>query len=191
MSGAVAAVDVVAAQDLAGELLGRVVDLVGRLGAAEDPDRGLRRLRSPWRQARRGAPRRSGRAPRPRWPGGARRPSCHARGDGSGERTTSATMPPLRVHRRPSGRPAECTTGHGDRRLARGARSVSVRVGPGRRVPSSSAQGAAIHRAKAAFVAFDAGRSIPCQPAFRSGPFDHEVACSQPSVSPRARIPAR
>ena len=41
MSGAVAAVDVVAAQDLPGELLGREVDLVGRLGAAEDPDGGL------------------------------------------------------------------------------------------------------------------------------------------------------
>src|SRR5204863_4107625 len=49
-SGAVAAVDVVAAQDHPGELLGRVVDLVGRLGAAEDPDGGAHGIAGSLRQ---------------------------------------------------------------------------------------------------------------------------------------------
>jgi len=39
VSGAVAAIDVVAAQHGSGELLGREVDLVGRLATAEDPER--------------------------------------------------------------------------------------------------------------------------------------------------------
>ena len=53
---------------------------------------GARRAPAVGRHRSRGVRRRSGRAPRPRWPGGARRPSRRARGDGSGERTSSARV---------------------------------------------------------------------------------------------------
>ena len=67
--------------------------------------------RWPCRPVRRGVPRRSGRAPRPRWPDGARRPSCRARGDGSGERTTSARFDASEsgLVARPGGRRIECS----------------------------------------------------------------------------------
>ena len=55
VSGAVAGVDVVGADDLAGELLGEVVDLVGGLGAGEEAEGGGALFRDGLSEARGGA----------------------------------------------------------------------------------------------------------------------------------------